>query len=293
MAPRPAPGHEYILTLSCPDRPGIVHAVTASSWSTAATSARASSSATARPAASSCGSTSRPLGATDAATLREAFAADRRAVRHELRALGGPRAVPHADHGLASGCTASTTCSSAQRRASCRSRSPRSSPTTGTAEALARLYGVAVPPHPGHAGDQGRRPRRELLELVDELDIDLVVLARYMQVLSDDLCQRADGPGDQHPPLVPAELQGRPALPPGARPRRQADRRHGALRHRRPRRGPDHRAGRRCASTTPTTPDAAGRRRPRRRGAGAVPRASRWHAERRVLLNGDRTVVFR
>ena len=35
------------------------------------------------------------------------------------------------------------------------------------------------------------KPQAEarLLELVDEHDIDLVVLARYMQVLSDDLCK--------------------------------------------------------------------------------------------------------
>jgi formyltetrahydrofolate deformylase len=32
-----------------------------------------------------------------------------------------------------------------------------------------------------------------LLELVTDLDIDLVVLARYMQVLSDEMCQRLDG----------------------------------------------------------------------------------------------------
>ena len=43
---------------------------------------------------------------------------------------------------------------------------------------------------------------------------------------------RAVGQGDQHPPLVPAELQGRPALPPGLRPRREAGRRHRALRDR-------------------------------------------------------------
>ena len=55
---------------------------------------------------------------------------------------------------------------------------------------------------------------------------------------------RAGRQGDQHPPLVPAELQGRAALPPGVRPRREAGRRDGALRDRRPRRGPDHRAGR-------------------------------------------------
>ena len=42
------------------------------------------------------------------------------------------------------------------------------------------------------------------MELVDELGIHLVVLARYMQVLSDDLCRQLRGPRDQHPPLVPA-----------------------------------------------------------------------------------------
>ena len=32
-----------------------------------------------------------------------------------------------------------------------------------------------------------------LLELVEELDVELVVLARYMQILSDDLCRRLAG----------------------------------------------------------------------------------------------------
>jgi hypothetical protein len=36
-------------------------------------------------------------------------------------------------------------------------------------------------------------PERCLLELVDEYDRDLVVLARYMQVLSDDLCRSLEG----------------------------------------------------------------------------------------------------
>ena len=135
------------------------------------------------------------------------------------------------------------------------------------------------------------RPRRELLELVDDLGVDLVVLARYMQVLSDDLCQRLERPGDQHPPLVPAELQGRQALPRGLRPRRQAGRRDRALRHRRPRRGPDHRAGRHPRRPRPQPEQlvAAGRD---VEAAGALP-GRRWHAQTRVLLNGNRTVVFR
>src|SRR4051794_40635963 len=41
---------------------------------------------------------------------------------------------------------------------------------------------------------------------------------------------RTARPGDQHPPLVPARVQGREALPPGLRPRRQARGGDGALR---------------------------------------------------------------
>ena len=48
---------------------------------------------------------------------------------------------------------------------------------------------------------------------------------------------------DQHPPQLPAELQGRQALPSGPCARREDHRRHRPLRHQRPRRGADHRAG--------------------------------------------------
>ena len=83
----------------------------------------------------------------------------------------------------------------------------------------------------------GTKPEAEarLLDLVAEYDADLVVLARYMQVLSNGLCNRAARTGHQHPPLLPARLQGRQAVPPGVRPRREADRGHGALRDRGPR----------------------------------------------------------
>lgn len=71
----------------------------------------------------------------------------------------------------------------------------------------------------------------------------------------------------------------------------EADRRDLSLRDRRPRRGPDHRAGRRP-------------RRPRghrdRHGAPGrdierlvLARGLRWHLEDRVLIQGNRTVVFR
>jgi predicted amino acid-binding ACT domain protein len=59
-------------------------------------------------------------------------------------------------------------------------------------------------------------------------------------------CRRNCRQVHQHPPLVPAGLQGRAALSPGPCARRQADRRHGALRDQRSRRRSDHRSGRRA-----------------------------------------------
>ena len=59
-------------------------------------------------------------------------------------------------------------------------------------EPLAASYGVPfhhVPVTPDTKADAEGR----LLELVDELGVDLVVLARYMQVLSDDACRALSG----------------------------------------------------------------------------------------------------
>ena len=65
-------------------------------------------------------------------------------------------------------------------------------------------------------GDQGRSRKPGCSELIARHGVDLVVLARYMQILSEELAA-ARGPRDQHPPLVPASVQGREALPPGVR----------------------------------------------------------------------------
>jgi formyltetrahydrofolate deformylase len=59
-------------------------------------------------------------------------------------------------------------------------------------ERLARSYDADfhhVPVTP----DTKDAAEARLLELVDELDIDLVVLARYMQILSDEMCAALDG----------------------------------------------------------------------------------------------------
>ena len=60
------------------------------------------------------------------------------------------------------------------------------------AEPLVRSYGLDfrhIPVTP----ETKPEAEAELLGLVDDLDIHLVVLARYMQVLSDDACRRLSG----------------------------------------------------------------------------------------------------
>ena len=123
-----------------------------------------------------------------------------------------------------------------------------------------------------------------LLELVAEYDADLVVLARYMQVLSDDSAAKLAGRAiNIHHSFLPGFK--------GAKPYHQAYDRGvklvGATAHyvtARPRRGPDHRAGGH-PDRPHLDPDAlvtVGRD----AEALALSRAVRWHCQHRVLLNG-------
>ena len=92
------------------------------------------------------------------------------------------------------------------------------------------------------------KPQQEqrLLELIESTRTDLVVLARYMQILSDDLCGKLRGRAiNIHHSFLPGFKGAKPyhqAYDRG----REGDRRHGALRDGRPRRRPDHRADRRA-----------------------------------------------
>src|SRR5512143_1075114 len=59
-------------------------------------------------------------------------------------------------------------------------------------ESLTKSYGVPfhhIPVTP----DTKAAAEAQMLSLVDTLDVDLVVLARYMQVLSDEACRRISG----------------------------------------------------------------------------------------------------
>jgi formyltetrahydrofolate deformylase len=130
-----------------------------------------------------------------------------------------------------------------------------------------------------------------LLELVDEYDVELVILARYMQVLSDELTRRLDGRAiNIHHSFLPSFK--------GAKPYHQAYARGvktvGATAHyvnAELDEGPiisqqtvevDHTYG-------PEDLVAAGRD----TECKALSNAVRWHCEGRVVLQGNRTVVLR
>jgi formyltetrahydrofolate deformylase len=131
----------------------------------------------------------------------------------------------------------------------------------------------------------------EILTLVDHYRADLVVLARYMQILSDDFCAKLPGRIiNIHHSFLPGFK--------GARPYHQAHARGvkliGATAHYvTPEldEGPiiEQEVHRVDHTHTPETLMAVGRD----MECLALARAVRWHTEHRVLLNGDRTVVFR
>jgi formyltetrahydrofolate deformylase len=154
------------------------------------------------------------------------------------------------------------------------------------AEAAGLPY-VHVPVSP----DTKPQAEQRLLELVNEHRADLVVLARYMQVLSDGLCRRLHGRAiNIHHSFLPGFT--------GAKPYHQAYDRGvklvGATAHYvTPEldEGPiieqeviriDHTFDPRRLSTVGRDAEAL-----------ALSRAVRWHCERRVLLNDRSTVVFR
>ncbi|MER8083970.1 formyltetrahydrofolate deformylase [Streptomyces sp. NPDC094048] len=130
----------------------------------------------------------------------------------------------------------------------------------------------------------------ELLEFVREENVELVVLARYMQVLSDDLCKQLSGRIiNIHHSFLPSFK--------GAKPYHQAHARGvkliGATAHYVTAdldEGPiiEQEVERVGHDVTPDQLVAIGRDVECR----ALARAVKWHAERRILLNGRRTVIF-
>lgn len=156
-------------------------------------------------------------------------------------------------------------------------------------EAMARAYGLPfhhLPVTPDTRAEQ----EAQILELVDNEKVDLVVLARYMQILSDDLCKALEGRAiNIHHSFLPSFK--------GARPYHQAHARGvkiiGATAHYVTAdldEGPiieqdikrvDH--GMSAEELTRVGSDVE---------SLVLARAVRCHVEHRILLNGQRTVVF-
>lgn len=130
-----------------------------------------------------------------------------------------------------------------------------------------------------------------LRSLVKELDVEVVVLARYMQILSDELCRDLSGQIiNIHHSFLPSFK--------GAGPYRQAHDRGvkiiGATSHYVTGdldEGPIIEQDVERVDHSRTVEDLVGIGEDVERRTLA--RAVRWHAERRVLLDGRRTVVFR
>jgi formyltetrahydrofolate deformylase len=141
------------------------------------------------------------------------------------------------------------------------------------------------------ASDERKHEQEEqLLKLIDQEKIDLVVLARYMQILSPKVCQKLSGKAiNIHHSFLPSFK--------GAKPYWQAHQRGvkliGATAHYVTTdldEGPIIEQGveRVDHAMDPDQLAAVGRD----VECMALSRAVRWHAEHRILLNGKSTVVF-
>ncbi len=155
---------------------------------------------------------------------------------------------------------------------------------------LTQSYGIDYHHLPVGA-DNRRAQEAEILALVEHYQADLVVLARYMQVLSDDLCAKLPGRiMNIHHSFLPSFK--------GAKPYHQAHERGvkliGATAHfvtPHLDEGPiiEQEVARVDHTHGPDELMAVGRD----MECLALSRAVRWHAEHRVLINADRTVVLR
>ena len=155
---------------------------------------------------------------------------------------------------------------------------------------LAQSYGVAFHHLPVTAATKATQ-EQQIVELVDKHNIDLVVLARYMQILSPELCDALAGRAiNIHHSFLPSFK--------GAKPYHQAHQRGvkiiGATAHYVTRdldEGPiiEQDIARVDHAMTPKELVRVGSD----TESQVLARAVRRHVEHRILLNGHRTVVFR
>lgn len=156
---------------------------------------------------------------------------------------------------------------------------------------LAAFYDVPFEAHPVKGDDQKAAFERRVLEAVEEHDVELVVLARYMQILSPELCGALAGRIiNIHHSFLPGFK--------GANPYKQAHARGvkiiGATAHFVTSdldEGPiiEQNIVRVDHTRTPAELMAIGQDEESR----TLTQAVKWFAEDRVLLDGARTIIFR
>lgn len=278
----------YVLTFVCEDRPGIVHAV-----SGAIVQAHGNITESQQFASTDTGRFFMRLEIATAAeesTLRTALApvVDRFDLDHTLDLVGRPRRTlilaSTAEHCVRDLLFHRNT-----------GQLPIEVPLVlanhDTLDDLAAFHGVPFESHHVKGAEQKAAFERRVLEAVDEFDIELVVLARYMQILSPELCEALAGRCiNIHHSFLPGFK--------GANPYRQAHERGvkliGATAHFVT---PDLDEGpiieqnvtRVDHSHTVAQLRAVGQD----QEALTLRRAVSWFAESRVLMDGHRTVVFR
>ncbi|WP_426006427.1 formyltetrahydrofolate deformylase [Paenarthrobacter sp. NyZ202] len=276
----------FVVTLSCPDRPGIVHAVAGAlleAGCNIADSQQYGSPTTGNFFMRVEATTSGPQQALEAALLPVAGSFGMtwqvNPVGRKVRTIIMCSKDAHCLNDLLF----------AQRAGTLPIEVPAIVSNHRDLEELARFYGIPFHHIPVTA-DTKPQAEEELLKLITEHDVELTVLARYMQVLSNDLCRELNGKAiNIHHSFLPSFK--------GARPYHQAHARGvkliGATAHYVTAdldEGPiieqevirvDH--ARTAAQFVQMGRDVEGR---------TLAQAVQWHAEHRVLLDGTRTVVF-
>ncbi|MEV8181908.1 formyltetrahydrofolate deformylase [Specibacter sp. NPDC078692] len=282
----PAASHGYVLTLSCADQPGIVHAVSGALLE--ANCNITDSQQYGNPVTGTFFMRVAVETTTAYAQLRDQLAviAEQFSLTWTLNATGAPvRTLIMASK--AAHCLNDLLF--LQRSGTLPVEIPAIVSNHMDLKPLADFYGIPFHYIPVTA-DTKADAEAALLALVAELDVELVVLARYMQVLSDDLCTALAGRAiNIHHSFLPSFK--------GARPYHQAHARGvkiiGATAHYVTAvldEGPiieqevirvDHgHSAEKFVSMG------------RAVEARTLAQAVQWHAEHRVLLDGHRTVVF-
>ena len=290
MSPRPTAGREFILTLSCKDGPGLVHAV---------------SGFLVRYGANILASQQFDDRLTGRFFMRVHFAFRDEPADVTLLRLGFDEvSATHAmQYELTDVATPTRTLIMVSRFGHCLNdllyryrmatlniEIPVIVSNHNDFAALAGSYGIRYE-HISVTPESKPAAEARLLELIADCDIDLVVLARYMQVLSDATSHELSGKAiNIHHSFLPSFK--------GAKPYHQAHDRGvkliGATAHYINDdldEGPiiEQDVARVDHNDDPEALVAAGRD----VETQVLSRAVKWHSERRVLPNGSRTVVFR